>query len=119
MEEPFLPERFGSPTLHPSSDDRHPVDPAGAMRDIPANVVPALLPEDLALARDMSPAFEAVFIGAVTVFFLEHGSRNTLLRIRDEPPEQKLKVVIVERNVAVEVADDLPWDVLHPFDSGV
>ena len=106
MEERLFTERLGLPTHHPGSRYGDPVNAAGPARNIAANLLPTLLPEQLATARNMAMTLETISVRAIS-FFPKNCSRHTQNRIVREFPEEKLKIIRVERNIPIQISDDV------------
>ena len=66
----------------------------------------------------MLRALEAVDIRAIALF-PEHRASHTQRRIALELPQQKLDVVRIEGNVAIQIADDVVGKVLDALEPGV
>src|SRR5262249_53505039 len=84
------------------------------MRNVTANILPALPPEQLALTRYVSATFKAVFIGTVA-FFFENSARDTEVGICCKLSEQKLEMVRIEGNITIQITDDLPPESFYSF----
>src|SRR5262245_17156977 len=119
VEKPALAIRARVPAPHAGGGDGDPVDAARAMRHVAADLPEALTPEQLALAGDVVLALEAVRIRAVAAVLLEDGAGHAQPRILGEAFEEKLQVILLERDVTVEIADDVVLELLDTRVAGV
>src|SRR5579872_1136082 len=66
----------------------------------------------------MITPFKAVFIRTVTLF-QEHCSGNTEAGMRRKLSGQKLKMIGIKRDIAIQITNDLPLQYFHSFIAGV
>src|SRR3954462_14144468 len=104
MKECLLAERSSLPAEHSGRRDRNPVHAAGLVGHIATDRLEDLAPKQLAPARNVILTLEAVRRAAVPLF-LENGSGNAQLGIVGEFLHQKLQVLLVERQIGVEIPD--------------
>src|ERR1700723_277722 len=88
------------------------------MRDISADLVPALFPEQLALTRNVLSTLEAVFRRIVT-FLCEDCSSDAEGRVLREFPEEELEVILVKGNISVQVTKHFIPKTFDSFIAGV
>src|SRR5690348_17576045 len=105
MKSPFR-ERSRSPSLHASSCDRNPVDPARGVGNITAHIFKALTPKKLAPAGDVVLTFETIFGCVVPATFGKRSAAHPKARILGKFLHQKLQIVGRKGKVSIEVADD-------------
>ena len=118
MEERLLPERARSPAHHPAGGDGDPVDAARGIRDVASYLLEAPAPKELTAAGHVGLPFEAVAPGVVAVL-LEDRARDSETSIVSELAEEELTVVVVERDIGVQVADDLVRQGLDSLVAGI
>src|SRR4029079_2912058 len=75
--------------------------------------------KDLALPGHVVLAFEAVRIRAVAAVLLEDGARNAEAGILRKALQEELQMIGLERDVPVEVADDLVVQALDALVAGI
>src|SRR5580704_11493901 len=106
------------PALHPCSGHGDPVDRASLDRDIAPDSLEALATENLAGAGYM------IKIGAVVGIsmlirpidvFNERGAGHAQFGVLGEAPEQELEVVRGERDIGIQIADQVEPQMLEPF----
>ncbi len=106
------------PAFHAGRGDGNPINRATLDRDITAHCLETLAAEDLAGARDMAEVRAAVGVGVHVrsiPIFDKRGSRDPQARNIREAVEQKFEVVRFDRNVGIQIADQVELHVLEPF----
>jgi hypothetical protein len=119
VEERLLAKRSCFPTQHPGSRNRDPVNASGPVGEISAYIRETLTPKQLALACNVELAFETIGFRVVATFFAEDRSGDAQSRILSELIQEKLKVIRVQRNVGVQIANDLVFEVFDSFPTGI
>src|SRR5262249_47802322 len=119
VNETLLAERPGPPAVHPGRGDGNPVHASAFGWNISAELVEAAAPEELAAARNMILALEAVPGGVVTTVLQERGAGDAEITDRGELRQQELEVVRLEGDVGVEIAEHLIVEPVHRVPRGV
>src|SRR5206468_2340917 len=104
MADPFN-EGPGFPTLHPRRGHGNPIDPASLDRLVAADFLETPAPEELACPGDVFQAGKSEVIASRSLD--EWRSRHTELRIGSKLPQQEFEVVDLERDVGVQVSNDV------------
>src|SRR5579864_9109196 len=115
MHEGLFSKRARVPADHPGGRDCHPVNASGLAGNIAADLLETLAPEDLALSRNIRLPFEAVGSRIVSVRLPEYRASNAQPPILGELGKEKLEMIGVERDVSIEVADNLVLQLLYPL----
>src|SRR5262249_41082834 len=100
----------GLPALHPRGEHGGQIDTARLDRLITPDFDEACAPEELTRARDVLDARESVVLPPVLA---ERRPPDSEPRIVREPREQERKVVRFERDVGVQVRDDVVVEILE------
>src|SRR5262245_37706342 len=105
-------KRSRLPAVHSSRDHGHMVDAAYFSRHVPADFFETRASKQLHLSRDMFDAREPVVV--LERSFSERCASDTQPRALGKSSQDEIEVLTVERNVSVEIADDLVIEVAHP-----
>ena len=106
----------GLPPLRARAEGRDQIDPAGPQAPISSDGLEALAPKQLARALDV---LDAEPIVASPLPLSEGRASHSQPRMLDELAQKERQVVVIERNVGVQVADDLVLQAPHPSVSRV
>src|SRR5579871_4690828 len=118
MHEGLFSKRARVPADHSGGRDCHPVNAAGLAGHIAADLLETPAPEDLALARNIRLSFEAVGSRIVSVRLPEYCAGNAQPPILGELGKKKLEMIGVERDVSIQVADNLVLQLFYPLQPG-
>ena len=105
MDTEFFCEGSGLPAFHSCSGDSYNVNPPDLQSDVSPDLLETLPPEQLASARNMFNARELIIVAGSSLG--KRGPCHAHSWIFSELAQQKRKIVLVKRNVRVEVADDV------------
>ena len=78
---PFVRKGLHFPAFHSRGHDCDPIDAAGGVRDVSADIFEALVSEKLTRPSHIVFAFEAVLSRIVTIIFYERRSGNGQVRV--------------------------------------
>ena len=98
-------KRSRFPSLHARRDDGNRVDPAGLDGFVSADLFIALFPEQLAGPGNMFGAGEPVIVLARP--FAERRPGDPQPRILRELVQEEMKIVFVDGDVRIQIADDV------------
>src|SRR5436190_5792394 len=107
MMEPLFGKRPRFPSFHPCRSDRNPVDSSPWVRDVTTYFLEATAPKKLTPAGHVVLAFETIAGRVVTTILGERRPGYSKLGILGKFPHQKTQVFGIERNICVEIPDDI------------
>src|SRR5579871_50228 len=118
MKKCLFTKRAGLPAPHAGTRYGNPVHPSGFVRNVSRDIVKTMLSKQLATSRNMGVPLKAIGPRAVP-FLLKYRPRNSERRISRKLLQQELNVIILERNICVQIADDFVFQITNSCIAGV
>src|SRR5687767_8643306 len=110
MEEELLAERPGLPAVHPRGGDRNPVHPSRRVGNVTAHFLETCPPEQLTPAGHVVFTLETVAARVISGL-AKHRSRHAEFRRCLEATGKEFEVIRLEREIRVEISDDVEIEV--------